>query len=244
MRCCLRLLCGGLALLIASPAMPVCNVPQPRRVCAEYFASQIVVEADLIQIRALHDKDDPQGISSYSYTLSINQVIRGKIKGSIHVYESNDSGRATFEWAAGRKYLLFLWYEARDKSWELDGCGNSGPLTGAEAALSEIKVIKARHDLGKIHGLVTKQNLSTPFPGVHIEARGSKGRYTAMTDEEGEFRINVPPGKYIVRAVENPLSFQTADFSYEDPRRIRIEPGGCVQVQLIGFERPFRSYSH
>jgi len=43
----------------SSRAAAYCNVPQPRLICAEYFASQVVVEATLTQARVIHDKDDP-----------------------------------------------------------------------------------------------------------------------------------------------------------------------------------------
>jgi hypothetical protein len=61
--------------------------------------------------------------------------------GSIQIHEGNDSGRATFDWVPGGKYLLFLFYVPREKSWELDGCGNSGPISGAETTLSQASFV-------------------------------------------------------------------------------------------------------
>jgi hypothetical protein len=238
MRCCLCLLCAAVALLLPLPAMSFCNVPQPRLVCAENFASQLVVEATLVQTSELHDKDDPEGISAYVYTLRVNRVLRGKIAGSIQVYEGNDSGRATFGWVQGKGYLLFLFPSEQKGAWALDGCGNSGPLDKANVALSEIAAIKAARGGGVIHGVVSEQALSTPIAGVHVEAQGTTGRYTATTNQKGEFQLNVPAGRYTVVATEDGSLFGTADISYEDPRDIRIEPGGCVQVQFARVEGP------
>src|ERR1700751_6025463 len=81
MRCSSCLLCAAVVLLFASPALPFCLVPQPRLVCAEYFRSQLVVKATLVQTNTLHDKDDPDGIRAYVYTVQVNQVIRGAPKG-------------------------------------------------------------------------------------------------------------------------------------------------------------------
>ena len=234
MRWYLRLLWVAVALLLPLPAMSICRVPQPRLVCAEYFASQFAVEATLVQT----EKDDPVYPSASVYTLRVNQVLRGKIAGTIRVYEGNDSGRATFDWVSGRKYLLFLFYSKSEKSWELDGCGNSGPLSEAKNALHEIASIKAARSGGIIHGVVSEQALSTPIAGVHIEAHGATGHYAATTNEKGEFQLNVPAGRYIVRAAKDGSSFDAADISYEDPRNIRIEPGGCAQVQFVKAERP------
>jgi hypothetical protein len=236
MKYCLWLLFLAVVLLLPLPTLAFCQFPQPRLVCAEYFASQLVVEATLIQTDKLHDKDDPEGLSAYVYTLRVNQILRGKITETIQVYEGNDSGRAGFNWLARREYLLFLFQSPDHQgSWALDGCGNSGPVGKAKIALSEIALIKAAHGGGVIHGAASEQALSTPIAGVHVEARGVAGHYTAATNEKGEFQLNVPPGRYTVVATKDGVTFDTADISYENPQKIQIEPGGCAQVQ---FARP------
>jgi hypothetical protein len=219
--------------LLAGPAMAVCNVPQPRLVCAEYFASRVVVEATLLRTRAVHDKDDPEGVAAYVYTLRTDLVLRGDIAAQFQIYEENSSGRAAFVWKAGQQYLLFLFNSAQANLWELDGCGNSGPLGDAKAVLAQINAIQGHHDKGVIHGLVS-EGPASPIPGVRVEARGTGRRYTATTNARGEFQMEVPGGRYMLHAIRTGLSFHTADLSYEDPRNVRIEPGGCAQVQFTG----------
>lgn len=85
-----------LAPLLACPAMAVCNVPQPRLVCAEYFASRVVVEATLLRTRTVRDSDDPEGVAAYVYTLRSGRVLRGDIAAQFQIYEENSSGRAAF----------------------------------------------------------------------------------------------------------------------------------------------------
>ena len=126
------LLLGILFLWIANPAAGLCNDPRPRLVCAEYFASQVVVEATLEKVTDIREKEDPEGIAARLYSLRVNLLLRGEIAGTFRVYEGNDSGRATFDWKPGQAYLLFLFYSKAEKSWELDGCGNSGPLNSAK----------------------------------------------------------------------------------------------------------------
>lgn len=215
-------------LLSAVPVMGLCSVPQPRLVCAEYFASTVVVEATLVDVRTISDKDDPEGISAFVYSLGAGQVFRGSMAGTFQVYETNDSGRATFDWKVGQTYLLFLFYSASDRAWELDGCGNSGPLSRAKAALKKIAVIQKRHGGGgHIYGMV-----SQPMPGVHVKAQGKNGVYAATTNVKGEFEIKVPPGVYSVSATKSGLIFGDADMSYANSLNLRVEPGGCVQLQL------------
>jgi hypothetical protein len=240
MRICLCLLCVAVALALPIPAKAICGVPQPRLVCAEYFSSQLIVEATLVGTTEMHDKDDPEGVSAYLYILRVKRALRGKMAGAVRVYEGNDSGRATFDWVPGREYLLFLSYAANEKSWELDGCGNSGPISKAGMALSEIAAIKAARGGGVIHGVArgSEQLPFTTIPGVHVEAQGTTGRHSATTNEKGEFQIDVTAGRYVVRVVDGGLFFDRALFSYEDPRRIQIEPGSCAQIELAEVGRP------
>lgn len=228
----------GVFILFSAPsAKPFCFVPQPRLVRAEYFASQLVVEATLTQTHVLGNAGDPAGVSAYVYTLRVDRILRGKAAAALRVYESNDSGRAAFRWVPGRKYLLFLSYAPRQRSWELDGCGNSGPLSEAKMALTEIAAIQAAHGGGVIQGIVSEQSLSIPISGVRVEALGTTGRYDTTTNDKGEFNIDVPAGRYTVRAIKSGLSFEKDPISYEDPRQIHIEPQGCAQIQFVRVER-------
>jgi hypothetical protein len=71
------------ALLGAVPAMGFCSVPQPRLVCAEYFASQVVVQATLVSVRTISHKDDPKGIAAFVYSLRAGRVLRGILPRSL-----------------------------------------------------------------------------------------------------------------------------------------------------------------
>lgn len=233
----------AVALGLPQSAKAFCSVPQPRLVCAEYFASQLVVEATLMRTA---ESRNPQGekagtdlpAPAHVYVLRVNRIFRGEVVQGIQVYENNDSGRATFDWVPGKHYLVFLFHSSeRREMWELDGCGNSGPLDKANTAIAEIATIKAARIGGVIHGIVKERALSQPMAGVNIEAQGSTDRYSATTNENGEFQLNVPAGRYVVRANKDGASFDTADISYENPGDVRIEPGGCAQVQFEGLER-------
>jgi Carboxypeptidase regulatory-like domain len=221
-----------LVLLSGRPAMAFCNLPQPRLVCAEYFASKVVVEATLVKVKAICDKTDPEYVLANLYSLRAEKVFRGNIAHVFRVYEGNDSGRATFDWEIRRKYLLFLFYVDSEKSWALDGCGNSGPISLARPVLGQIESIQKNHGDGFIHGVVSQRALSDPISGVRVEARGKRGRYATTTDAKGEFDFKVSPGRYVVRAIRPGFVFDTADVSYEDTQNVLIEPGGCAQIQL------------
>lgn len=56
-----------------------------------------MVEATLAQIQVVHDRDDTEAILAYIYTLHTDPGLRGEIGQDFTVYESNDSGRASFD---------------------------------------------------------------------------------------------------------------------------------------------------
>jgi hypothetical protein len=89
-------------------ARAVCSQPQPRSVCAEYSASKLVVEATLLRIDNVLYKNDPESVTGSYYTLRIDRVFRGTAGQTVRIYEENASGRASFDWKVGRKYVLFL----------------------------------------------------------------------------------------------------------------------------------------
>jgi hypothetical protein len=239
MKCCRYFLCFAFALLLPLPSLSLCGAPQPRLVRAEYFASQLVVEATLVRTRDIHDKDDPEGILARVYTLRVNKVLRGKTSGIITVYEGNDSGRASFYWLPKSVYLLFLFHMPEEKSWVLEGCGNSDLLSKSRQALREITAIKTTYREGLIQGLVSDQSMASPIPEARVEALGVAGKFVAETDKNGEFRIHVPPGKYSVRvADEKGVNYEASEFSYSNPKEVRLEPGSAVQIQFVQVATP------
>ena len=233
MKSILLLLCAVLMALFPPIMAAFCFLPQPRFVCGEYFASQLVVEATLAKTQTILEGSDPDDILAHVYSLRVEKVFRGKNTDQIRVYEGNDSGRAPFSWLNGTSYLLFLFYSPQDGAWALDGCGNSAPLEKAGRSLEEIHAIQIAHDGGKILGNVSRQGTSIPLAGVKVTAHGNKGTFQGKTDAKGAFQLEVPDGTYSVDAVSPGLSFEKYDISYDDPGKVRIEPGGCAQIQFV-----------
>jgi hypothetical protein len=203
-------------------------------VCAEYYASEVVVEASLIKITPVIDKSDPKGIDAYFYTMRTDRVFRGTVQRVFRIYEGNDSGRARFNWSIGTKYLLFLFRSPDENgpAWSLDGCGNSNPAAQARAALSEIDRIHSSRPIGWISGSVGGETPSTPTPDVHLSIHGDASTFSATTDQKGNFRVAVPPGAYIVEPIQSPLPLEPDALSYENPNDVVIQRGGCAQVQF------------
>lgn len=220
------------AIALAPSAHAFCLEPQPRLVCAEYYASQAVVEATLIKIEPIIEKDDPEAIDGRFYTMRSDRVLRGTMHRVFSIYEGNDSGRATFDWKIGTKYLLFLFRSPIGRAWSLDGCGNSNPAALAHVALGEINRINSSGLIGWISGKVSGETLSTPMPGVHLLIRGEASTYNVITDQQGTFRVAVSPGVYTVEPIQPPLPLEPDALTYENPGHIVIQRGGCAQAQF------------
>jgi len=225
--------CGTILFLalFGSQVGAVCNVPRPRLVCAEYANSKAVVIAKLTNIKYVTDKHGY--ISGTYYSMTVEQALRSQTSRLFRVFESNDSGRATFDWKLGDSYLLFLTRKNPDGAWVIDGCGNSGPSARRDAALKQIEAIDETSDRALIQGAVGGNSSSVPLAGVQIEATGPGGVNTAETKADGTFTLHVVTGKYQVRALAPGTTFVSDDFTYESPDRLVLESGGCAQVQFV-----------
>jgi len=216
-------------------------MPQPRSVCAEYSHSRLVVMATLVKIDPVDYSKQLRTAVAYYYTLKTDHTYRGTPEKTIRIYEENSSGRAPFEWKLGTKYILFL-FDSSEKSekglLELDGCGNSRPiLSNGSFVLKQIASVKNRQT-AQISGMVGGIGGVGPWPNVQVLADGDEKTYKGVTDEDGGFSIEVPPGHYTVRPVDPRLSFDAYELSYENPNDLKMGTGSCAQVQFVGRSRP------
>ena len=224
-------------LFLSSAAAAVCGQPQPRLVCAEYFKEQVVVIAKLMHTERTPAKG--RFYDGHFYTLSVQKILRGTIDQSFRVWEENSSGRAGFDWVNGRSYLLFMSFSKEDQnSWELDGCGNSAPLSKAGKALNAIERINAGQKGGFVTGSIAHDSSRSPLAGILVLVRSQEHTYQTTTTKDGTFKVRVPPDKYTVKVRRPGWLFRKDDFTYEDPRSIEIQMGSCAQIQFIGHTVP------
>ena len=210
--------------LLSTNVVAVCNQPQPRLVCAEFFASEIVVEAKLAASNYIAPASDMDG---HLYEMQTEKVLSGKMGSSFQVWEENSSGRATFDWTVGSSYLLFL-HSRSDRGWLLDGCGNSGK----QSALEEIEALQNRSG-GMIQVALGGDVFawSPAITGVEVSAQGMHGTFSAKTNARGVAEIHVPAGRYSVTVPGQRV--QPFDFTYDRPGKVLIENGSCAQVQFV-----------
>jgi hypothetical protein len=220
-----------LAGVLAPIASAVCQVPQPRVVCAEYSNSKAVVIATLRASRFARIDSDTDG---HLYDFVLKTLLRGNPGSAFEVWEENSSGRATFDWKARDDYLLFLARNVTQptRAWVIDGCGNSGPTSQSGKVLAQIKSIDATTPSGVVYGMVSTESWTTGVSNVMVKAIGNSQTFTAKTDEMGRFMLRLPIGKYALGATQTGWSFAPEPFGYESPQDLNITSGYCAQVQF------------
>ena len=224
-----RISIGVLLLLLATQSAPAaCKLPQPRHVCQEYFSEAAVVVAKLMRVRHVEAIRPGRPDGSYYYMEAVERL-RGHILNRFQIYEENSSGHATFEWKRGEAYLLFISYSNDDHGWELDGCGNSGPMSSAKKVLDEIARMKTGKIRETIEGFIASED---PLPDTVTVKLEGEGRSRTVPLENREFKVRVEPGTYTVTPAHAGWTFKKDDFSYDDPEKVRIQPGQCAQIQF------------
>jgi hypothetical protein len=225
----------ALAVLLVRSASAVCQVPQPRIVCAEYANSKAVVIANLRATQHIAERFDTDG---QLYSLTVRTLLRGDVGTTFQIWEGNDSGRATFDWKVGTDYLLFLarYVPKPIPAWVIDGCGNSGPTSGSATVLQAIKSAQASTSDSLVSGMVSTDSWTTGVPDVIVRAVGARQSFSAKTDQGGRFLLRLPNGKYMLEAAREGWSFMPG-YGYENPRNLNVSPGYCAQVHFSGAER-------
>lgn len=221
-----------IVLLISPCAWCVCQVPQPRLVCAEYSQSKAVVIAKLISATS----DSKKYPSYFLYRLVVVKRLRGQVSQTFELYEGNDSGRPGFIWKLNEQYLLFLIRPDPPtlSQWTVDGCGNSAPIVDAGATLRQIAHISSADKTGTITGYVSTDSWSTAVPDAAVKISGNGRVFDTKTDVNGKFSQVVPIGIYTVSASKNGMPMEKELFTYENPADVVITPGGCAQMQFSG----------
>ena len=225
----------GSLTLGAAPGLAFCPVPNPPRVCTEFFRANAVFVGTVVYVTQKPGGDD--FIEGWTYELKVKKKYKGIDKSIVEVFSSNDSARLPLR--LGHTYLLFP--ETNDDGiLQIYGCGNSDELPKANAAIRQIRhLIKHKSKKGSAGDIGGQVNTTydyetgTPveyFAGIIVTARAGKDSYRSMTDKYGSFHIRVPAGRYTVETSSSEWEVTPVDISYERPDNVEIEDGGCADL--------------
>jgi hypothetical protein len=206
-----------LLLLPASLTAALCPRPRPKA-NAEFFKVDSVFVGTVLSERIWGREE------GWIYRLRVKRTFRGAARGIVAIYtEDNNAG---LRLTTGEKYLLFA---RRDEGHLLiDGCGNSGLASNSEAAIQEIEFIPKAGPYGEIEGHI-RENIS----GVRFVARCGSKHFSAITDEDGWFRMRVPAGKCELAPQSSNILLSPDDLSYDDPDHFIVHRGGSAQFEYV-----------
>jgi hypothetical protein len=212
-------------------ACAVCLAPQPR-VCAEFFRSDRVFVGKVTAVKEVPDAGDT--IGGWTYRLAVTKMYRGPGSKFIDVFTENSSGRYPLE--IGHTYLLFA-SSHQGRLW-IGSCGNSAEITSADEKIRQIeKVIKDMKSVpgGNIRGRVVEAPPAADkgIEGIPVVAHAKGKQYSAVTDQEGWFHIEVPAGTYSITSQSSKWDVAEYDLSYDRADKFVIYRGGCAELQFL-----------
>jgi len=201
-------------------------MPHPR-VCTEFFHSDVVFVGTVTSAQ-IDGKED--SIEGWFYRLDVVRVFRGRPERQIEVYTENASARFPLE--LHHTYLLFA--NRSEGHLQIDCCGNSSEIAAAQQSVNIIEEImrNAKHaSSGDISGRVVDGWFGdTGVSGIRVTAYGRGRTFTAVSDAEGRFHMQVPRGQYRVWPEATDWYFRDFDIPYEDSGHVNVSRGGCSDL--------------
>lgn len=121
------------------------------------------------------------------------------------------------------------------------GCDEEALSDPAKARLvvREIdQILASRPEASSVEGQVVKfGDFSAPLAGVSVTVTGTGGKYTAMSDSGGQFRVSVRPGTYRVEVEPSVVEQTIYSEIYTHVKSLHLDPGQCAQLQYQGVHR-------
>lgn len=227
--CKLPLVCFTL-LLFAIPAFGFCFEPEPTVAC-EFLNSDAVFIGRVLSTRTTPAQGE-QFDEGWTYEMNVLRMFRGPTGKTISVFTENNSGRLPLD--NGKTYILFA--TKGQGRFVIGYCGHSALLSQAADTVKELDKLRIPSD-AEIEGRISFSGIpdtGTHVSGVHVLIQGEGKTYTAITDRDGWFHLNVRPGWYSVKVQPIPhWTIASFDLSQSDPKHFAADTGRCAGLQFV-----------
>jgi hypothetical protein len=211
--------CLGVA---ATPVVAICPSPTPKA-CSLFFDNDAVFVATVLSRRYV-DNDE-----NIRFEVRVSRVLRGDVKTTAAVYTGNDSGRLNLD--VGREYVVFA-SRRQDRLWAGDDCGPlSDPKKIAET-LKEIEELQHATTSSLEGDVLTGLPPSPGVPAVLVRATGNGQMYQGKSDQQGKFRIQVPPGLYDLGVDARFVQYDINQLQH-GTTKLRLVAGQCAQFRFV-----------
>jgi hypothetical protein len=236
----------------ARAAYGYCSQSYPTVRC-EFLNSNAVFVGTVLSVRIVPPGAKPSvpigfsGIDGWVFELSVQEMFRGPRANRIAVFTTNDDARAVL--TKGDTVLLFASYpdvhhpddydliSEFSSQFEIYNCGNSAQASKAQAAIRELRSMKVPKD-AEIEGQVSVQDTGAPLSRIGVEIRGDGKSFQAITNRDGWFHIQVPPGEYSAEVErDSHWKIGPSGASATDPNDFTARKGRCTRLQFFASPR-------
>ena len=176
------------------------------------------------------------------YVLTVKHLFGGPRTKTIAVFTENSSAR--FPPSVGKQYLLFA--TRMGGRLELDGCSNSRLVSEADESIRLLRNLKPPGD-ALIEGRISFSGIpdnGTHVAGLQVNIRGLGRKFSATSDENGRFHLNVPAGTYsaeVRRLPEWKIAPGPSDLSADSPKNFEARKGHCSGLQFVAYKQPLQN---
>jgi hypothetical protein len=233
----------------ARAAWGYCSQPYPTVRC-EFLNRDAVFVGTVLSVRVVPPGAKPipsvpiafSGIDGWVYELSVQRMFRGPRTKKIAVFTTNDDARVGLKKA--ETALLFA-YDPDDpklasefnSQFEIVNCGNSAPASKAQAAIRELQMMRVPKD-AEVEGQVSVQDTAAPLSGIKVMIQGGGKSFQAISDRDGWFHVQVPPGEYSAEVERDPRwKIVSSGATADNPAGFTARKGRCSGLQFFATPR-------
>ena len=214
-----------------------CEGAHPK-LCNMLFSYDLIIRARVIETEIVKDKNDPNGVAGWKYTVNVLKSYRGAPEKKAAVRSKNTSTRLLL--TPGKEYVIFASRRA-DGNYEAGNyCGGIQGIDGEPySSTLETQIQDLLNSSGPsfIEGEVRDKNFK-PVSGAALYVKGKGFSKRILVENDGSFSLKVKPGTY---TVTHPNNLEVSEYSPDghnpDPHSEEIPPktlvsGQCMQIQL------------
>lgn len=197
-----------------------------------------------------HNQDDTLLAFQTAYLVRVDERFRGLRNGESEIFVDPDNTTCGERFEVGKRYLLFvtgdgtrslesvLKPQAVPRHWASHSsrpvyftsqCDGNRAIEEATEDLDWLRGVMKGEALARIFGRAVQNRVdryAIPVAGASISVDGENLSRHLLTDSNGNFAIDLPPGEYSVRAERPP-------WTPSPPNQVSVQRGECAKRMLI-----------
>ncbi len=179
--------------------------------------------------------------------IRIEKSFKGRREGVIVLNQPGHICAPKFK--VGERWLLYAHLHQKTKTWEVFGCGRSGPVESAHDDLLYLQLLPESGKRTRISGVLEHYE-DTPergfarlenVVGAKVKIIGEQQTYEVFTDHNGVYEFyDAPPGKYTIwpeipagLKVRFPMAFGSKVFSENKRVEVGLQVNSCAGSDFV-----------